>query len=186
MWATAVTTLLLMIDFYRPVGRSEEMERMLFFFVIPALVILLILRRPLRDFGFRLGDWRFGLPVTLAAAAAMTPVMVGVIRLSGEMAPYYRHLVAGLPWNTFLQLFGWEFTFRGWLLFTYLEKYGDDAIWLQAVPFALAHLTKPPVETLTTLFGGVAFGWLAWRTRSFLYPFLLHWYLFTLVVWLAR
>ena len=38
----------------------------------------------------------------------------------------------------------------------------------------LAHLGKPAVETLTTVFGGYAFGWIAWRTRSFLYPVLIH------------
>ncbi len=75
--------------------------------------------------------------------------------------------------------------FRGWILFAYLQRYGDDALWLQAVPFALAHLAKPQVETLTTIFGGFLFGWVAWRTRSFLYPFLIHWYIFTLVVWLS-
>ncbi len=183
--ATVVSTLLLIVDFYRPAGRNEELERMLLFFVVPALVIVLGLRQPLGKYGFRLGNWRLGLPLTVAAAAALTPIIVWVMRGSAQMSAYYAHLVAGLPWNTFLQLFGWEFTFRGWLLFAYLEAYGEDALWLQAAPFALAHLAKPQLETLTTIFGGFAFGWLAWRSESFLYPFLIHWYLFTLVVWLS-
>jgi Type II CAAX prenyl endopeptidase Rce1-like len=55
---------------------------------------------------------------------------------------------------------------------------------VHAVPFALAHLTKPPLETLSTIFGGMAFWWVAWRTRSFVYPFLIHLYimLFTALV----
>ncbi len=56
---------------------------------------------------------------------------------------------------------------------------------LQAVPFALAHLTKPPLETLSTIFGGIAFGWVAWRTRSFIYPFLIHWFVTTVVILVA-
>jgi membrane protease YdiL (CAAX protease family) len=74
-------------------------------------------------------------------------------------------------------MLGWEYLFRGWILFTYGKKYGPDAIWLQAVPFALAHLTKPGIETISTIFGGFAFGWIAWRTKSFLYPFLIHWFI---------
>jgi uncharacterized protein len=44
------------------------------------------------------------------------------------------------------------------------------------------HIGKPEIETLSTIFGGFAFGWIAYRTRSFLYPFLIHWYIFTLIV----
>jgi membrane protease YdiL (CAAX protease family) len=75
-----------------------------------------------------------------------------------------------------LDLFGWEFLFRGWLLFGYTRKFGPDALWLQAVPFALAHIGKPELETLSTIFGGFAFGWVAWRTKSFVYPLIIHWF----------
>jgi membrane protease YdiL (CAAX protease family) len=52
---------------------------------------------------------------------------------------------------------------------------GAPAVVLQAVPFAMAHLGKPELETMTTVLGGMGFGWIAWRTDSFLYPFLIHW-----------
>ena len=44
---------------------------------------------------------------------------------------------------------------------------------------------KPEVETLSTIFGGFAFGWVAWRTKSFLYPFLIHWFIATLIIIVA-
>jgi len=84
-----------------------------------------------------------------------------------------------------VELFGWEFIWRGLVLFAYARAFGPGpAIFLQAVPFAFMHLGKPEVETLSTLFGGVAFGLIAWRTRSFLYPWLIHWFVvtFTLLV----
>ena len=58
------------------------------------------------------------------------------------------------------------------------------ALVLQAVPFTIAHLGKPELETLSCMFGGSALGYVAWRTRSFIYPFLIHWFLstFTLLV----
>jgi len=46
----------------------------------------------------------------------------------------------------------------------------------------MAHIGKPEIETLSTIFGGFAFGWVAWRTRSFLYPFLIHWFISTFII----
>lgn len=64
-----------------------------------------------------------------------------------------------------LELFGWGFFFRGFMLFALYCVAGPSAIVLQAVPFALAHLGKPPLETFTTIPGGTAFGWVTRRTR---------------------
>ncbi|MFM8875091.1 MAG: type II CAAX prenyl endopeptidase Rce1 family protein, partial [Anaerolineae bacterium] len=65
------------------------------------------------------------------------------------------------------------------------RKFGPDALWLHAVPFALAHLGKPEVETLSTIFGGFVFGWVALRTNSFLYAFLIHWFIGTFIIIVA-
>ena len=72
-------------------------------------------------------------------------------------------------------LFGWEFLFRGFLLFGMYRMIGPSAILLQAVPFAMAYIGKPELETLTTVLDGAGFGWLVWRTNSFFYPFLIQW-----------
>jgi membrane protease YdiL (CAAX protease family) len=45
------------------------------------------------------------------------------------------------------------------------------------IPFALMHVWKPEIEQLSTVLGGVFFGILAWRTKSFLYGWLLHWFM---------
>ena len=46
-------------------------------------------------------------------------------------------------------------------------------------------LGKPEIETLSTIFGGFAFGWIAWRTRSVVWPALVHLYIATLIVFVA-
>lgn len=79
----------------------------------------------------------------------------------------------------------WAFFFRGWILSTLGRKYGTDAIWLQAVPFALMHLGKPELEQLSTVIGGAFFGILAWRTNSFLWGWLLHWFIVVWVIMVA-
>ncbi len=182
---TIVSTLLLMVDAYHVITPFKVIDRTILYFVIPMFFIIVVFRESPRDYGFALGDWRAGLVLTLGGIALMTPIIWYLGSSDPTMQPYYEKQIAGLPWSTYLDLFGWEFIFRGWILFGYARKFGPEALWLQAVPFALAHIGKPEIETFSTIFGGFAFGWVAYRTRSFVYPFLIHWYIFTLTVLVA-
>jgi membrane protease YdiL (CAAX protease family) len=181
---TVVSTLLLIVDAYHGLTPVKSYDRLILYLVIPLAIILLVFREHPRLYGLTVGDWRAGVLLTLCAAVLITPVLWLIVR-GGSMQSYYGTQIAGLPWSTLLELVGWEFFFRGFILFAYARRFGPDALWLQAVPFALAHIGKPEIETLSTIFGGFAFGWLAYRTRSFVYPFLLHWYIATLTILLA-
>jgi membrane protease YdiL (CAAX protease family) len=182
---TIVSTILLMIDHYHKLTPVKEIDRTILYLLVPLVFIIFVFRESPRNYGFALGDWKAGLVIVLGGVLLMTPMIWVLGRGDTAMQSYYDSLTANLPWNTFLDLFGWEFIFRGWILFGYARKFGPDALWLQAVPFAVAHIGKPEVETLSTIFGGFAFGWAAWRTRSFVYPFFIHWYIFTLVILVA-
>jgi membrane protease YdiL (CAAX protease family) len=192
---TIVSTLLIMFDWYN-IGfqyireslwwfPNKGLERVFIYFLIPMVISLFIFRDDPRKNGFTLGDWKAGIVLTLLGILLIAPVLWLVSRGDGTMQSYYQDELDGLPWNTFIDLFGWEYIFRGWLLFGYARKFGPEAIWLQAVPFAIAHVTKPAVETFSTIFGGFAFGWVAWRTKSFLYPFLIHWFVSSFVILVA-
>jgi membrane protease YdiL (CAAX protease family) len=207
-WKIAVlvasSTTLLLIDFYHPdlvpwrkivfFGRTitpgwlnvpaTYLDGLLLYLVIPIAITLLIFRDNPGNYGFSLGDWRLGLALTAGSILVIAPILWLVTRTNSTMQNYYRGQVSGLPWNMFIDLFGWEFFFRGWLLFGLGRKFGAEALWLQAVPFALAHIGKPEIETLSTIFGGFAFGWVAWKTKSFFWPFLIHWFVasFTILV----
>ncbi len=180
---TILSTLLLMVDAYHTLTASKLYDRTLLYLVIPLAVILLVFRENPARYGMALGDWKAGLVLTALGIVLIAPVL-WLVAHGGAMRSYYEPQLNGLPWNTFLDLFGWEFLFRGFLLFAYSRRFGPEALWLQAVPFALAHIGKPEVETLSTIFGGFAFGWVAYRTRSFVYPFLIHWFVasFTILV----
>jgi membrane protease YdiL (CAAX protease family) len=182
---TIVSTLLLIVYYYHPITPSDGLNQTILFLFVPLIFILLVFRESPRDYGFTLGDWRAGLVITLGGIVLMTPIIWFLAKLDPTAESYYKGMTSNLPWSTFLQIFGWEYLFRGWILFGYARKFGPDALWIQAVPFALMHLGKPEIETLSTIFGGFAFGWIAYRTRSFLYPFLIHWYIFTLIVLVA-
>jgi membrane protease YdiL (CAAX protease family) len=182
---TILSTLLITIDYYYSPTGYNHFDSILLYIFIPALTILLVFREPLSEFGFKVGDWKAGIPLTVLGCLLMAPVIWYLGSHNASMGDYYQFSFEGLVWKRGLEMFGWEFIFRGWLLFGYAKKYGADALWLQSVPFAVAHLGKPSIETLSTIFGGFAFGWIAWRTGSFLYGFLIHWFIGVMIVFVS-
>lgn len=181
---TVVSTLLLIADAYHRFTASKSLDRLILYGAVPLIIILVIFRENPRDYGLGLGEWKAGVLLTVVAAVIVAPVL-WLTAHTAAMKEYYAPQLAGLPWNTLFELIGWEFFFRGFILFAYVRRFGPDAIWLQAVPFALAHVGKPEVEVISTIFGGFAFGWLAYRTRSFVYPLLLHWFVASFTVLVA-
>jgi membrane protease YdiL (CAAX protease family) len=185
--AIVVSTLAMVVEHYHHIFAYKAYDRLLLYLGLPLLVILLVFRESPAGYGFRLGDWRAGLALTVMGCVGMALVMPFVAR-TGEFRNYYAprvHSAIPLPLNAALDLFGWEFLFRGFLLFALYPVCGPYAIVIQAVPFTIAHFGKPELETLSCIFGGSAFGYVAWRTRSFVYPFLIHWFLTTFSVLLA-
>jgi membrane protease YdiL (CAAX protease family) len=182
--ATILGTLLLITDAYHQFTPWKWLDRTFLYLLIPLAVIMVVFQDPPSSYGMVVGDWRAGLLLLGAGAVVATPVVWFGAR-SAPFVAYYRGDLQGLPFNTLLDLAGWEFFFRGFLLFAYAGHFGPDAIWLQAMPFALAHIGKPEMEALSTIFGGLLFGWMAYRTRSVLYPLLLHWFVGTLAILVA-
>lgn len=182
---TIASTLLLMVDYYHRLTQFKYWDRVILYLVVPLVIIVFLFRENPKEYGFGLGDWKAGLIITALGVLFMAPIIYYLGSGDESMRAYYQPYLNGLPWTTFLDLIGWEFLFRGWILFGYLRKFGPESLWLQAVPFAIMHNGKPEIETLSTIFGGFAFGWVAWRTKSFLYPFLIHWFIATFIIVVA-
>lgn len=183
---TIFSTIVLMVDWYTLVTTgSKAIDRILLYFVLSLLLIIFVLRKSPAEYGFTFGEWKAGLALTLIGVLVSSPIIWWAVQRPNMQAYYGNTLSPLTPLLTFADLIGWEFLFRGLFLFGYARAFGANALWLHAVPFAFAHLGKPPLETLSTLFGGFIFGLVAWRTKSFVYPFLIHWYIFTLIVVLA-
>ncbi len=179
---TIVSTLLIMADYYYSPTSRNYLDSILLFVIVPLGITIFVFKEKPADYGFKLGDWKTGLLLTFLGLLFMGPIIWFLGTRNSGMQGYYSYSQEGLIWKKALELFGWEYLFRGWILFGYARKYGPDALWIQAVPFAVAHLGKPEVETLSTIFGGFAFGWVAWRTGSFVYSFLIHWFIAALIV----
>ena len=144
-------------------------------FLIPVAVLLLLLRRRPAEIGLGLGNWRLGLVVT---ALYIPVVTVGCWLLSaqpGFQDQYPNFEPASNDWSVFLvyQLMalaywiGWEYLWRGFVLFGTAPTFGRMAIVIQMVPFAVLHLHKPPAEAFLSVIGGLLLGVLVWRCRSF-------------------
>jgi membrane protease YdiL (CAAX protease family) len=144
--------------------------------IVPLLVVVIAFRdRPSR-YGLRIGDRRAGAAIAVAGCVVMTPVLLALARVPAFAAYYAPQgtTAAGVVLTTALEVIPAEFFFRGFLLFALLRVIGPFAVVVATLPFAFIHLGKPEVETLSTLLGGLAYGWLDWRTGSVLYSGLAH------------
>lgn len=195
--AIAVATFVLLLDLSRTLSpetlladgrtaaamRAIAIERAVLFGLVPLAVVRLAFRdRPSR-YGLTLGDWRVGLPLSALGALAMTPIVLWFARWP-DVGAYYAASVdsiGGLVVTNALDLIAAEFLLRGFLMLTLLRAIGPIAILVAAMPFAFAHVGKPDLEVLSTLIGGLAYGWLAWRTRSILWGSIAHVYILVLV-----
>ena len=95
---------------------------------------------------------------------------------SPEFQSSYPHYTpAATDWQIFLiyhafflfYWIGWEYLWRGFVLFGTAHTFGLYAIFVQMVPFALLHADKPLAEAFLSIVGGLALGALVWRCRSF-------------------
>ncbi|MCB0716945.1 MAG: CPBP family intramembrane metalloprotease [Bacteroidetes bacterium] len=144
-------------------------------FVIPVALLRLWKRRSWSELGLGLGDWK----LALTLGAAYLPIVVaGTFFLSAHadfQAAYPHYQGAAVNWKFFvvyelLFLFywvGWEYLWRGFVLFGTARTFGYLAIFVQAMPFAILHMQKPLPEGLLSIVGGIALGALVWRCRSY-------------------
>jgi membrane protease YdiL (CAAX protease family) len=60
------------------------------------------------------------------------------------------------------------------MLFGLEKKFGYYTVLIQMIPFVILHNGKPFLETFGAIFGGIALGILALRTRSIYYCIVIH------------
>lgn len=138
----------------------------------------------LNNLGVSFGDLRFGLLTVLGISIVAIPILF--------FATQSHDLQLTYPWSgewagkTLAKLFLWmalysiyylsyEFFYRGFIL-----KAGEKfftpqlCMYLQVLFSVMIHLGKPLPETLAAVPAGFLFGWLAIKTKSLIYPVLLH------------
>ncbi|MFT4704261.1 MAG: hypothetical protein ACI81R_001957 [Bradymonadia bacterium] len=146
------------------------------YFVIPAFVVVFVLKESLRDYGFRirgaLDDWW----IYAIFLAVMLPT---VLIVSGDAHfqdtyPFYRMSPGESWWPNMMrwQLLYWlqfltlEFFFRGFMVHGTKHRLGSLSVFVMMVPYCMIHFGKPLPETLGAIIAGVVLGALSLKTRS--------------------
>jgi hypothetical protein len=144
-------------------------------FILPIIALRAFYGRSAEEMGLGLGNWRLA---SLIAGLYLPLVLVATWILSDSSAfqEQYPHLAgAKRDWTVFLiyellflfYWFGWEYLWRGFVIFGTVHTLGLYSIFVQAIPFAALHVDKPWPEALLSVVGGIALGALVWRCRSF-------------------
>jgi membrane protease YdiL (CAAX protease family) len=156
-----------------------------FYFVIPALWITFRWQESLTDYGLKL-SLEPGFAKLFGAVIAVMLPLVYLMSLTGSFAAKYPFLrihdnepyigTTLLIWELiyFVQFFGLEFFFRGFLVHSLKPTFGIYSIFVMTVPYCMIHFGKPPAETLSAIAAGVFLGWLSYRNGNIWLGLLLH------------
>lgn len=170
------STLFMILNFHHKIGEFW-ISSFIYFSIFPILTILILLRKNPLDFGLRLGDYKVWIPYTLIFLAIAIPILYFTSDVS-SVERYYSHRGSFDLLNYALKIavymLGWEFLFRGFMLFGLKEKFKEGSILIQMVPFALLHLGKPEIETISTIFSGIIWGYICYRGNSFWPAYIMH------------
>ncbi|MGO9111753.1 MAG: CPBP family intramembrane glutamic endopeptidase [Thermoguttaceae bacterium] len=151
---------------------------------IPALVIKLVLRERIVDYGLNFrgifrSSWLY---------LVMFLFMIGPLALVSQTEafqakyPFY-HLQRGEPFWPRLwiwemayigQFFALEFFFRGFMVHGLRQRFGVYAIFVMTVPYCMIHFGKPMAETFGAIGAGVILGFMSLKTRSIWFGACLH------------
>jgi membrane protease YdiL (CAAX protease family) len=144
--------------------------------VLPAVVVLVVFREKLTDYGVGVrgvaADW----PVYLAFAAVMVPLvyLCSALPRFQDVYPFYRvaspaEVGAGLVrWELAyaLQFVALEFFFRGFLVHGTKHRFGAYAVFLMVIPYCMIHFHKPFAECVGSILAGVGLGVVSLVTKS--------------------
>ena len=145
------------------------------FLVVPAILVRVVFRERLRDYGLNLAIKRQHWWLYLGMFAVVFPIVLYAATRTDFQAvyPFYRgafQATAGaiLAWEIayLAQFFALEFFFRGFLVLGLGRVIGRASIWLAMIPYCMIHYHKPPLEAFAAIVAGVVLGEVAYRTRS--------------------
>lgn len=151
--------------------------------LVPLGVIVLVLREAPGEWGFRLkGQWRQVRPYVLLMAV-MVPVLLLVSFSQPFQAKYPLYSLAAeggwhfWGWQLFygLQFLGLEAFFRGFMLFGLWARLGWYSVPVMVIPYTMVHFGKPTAEVFAAIVAGFVLGYLAIKSRSFVWGWFLHW-----------
>lgn len=153
------------------------------FGLIPILVILIVFRIPLSNLGTNTDQMIKSLIWWIPSAVLVVIINYFAARKKSHLSQYPQIrakrwdsglvILSALSWITYLV--GYEFLFRGFLLFSCLESFGYwPAIVINISLYSLAHLPKGTRETVASVFFGFVLSYVSIELGSFWFAFFVH------------
>jgi membrane protease YdiL (CAAX protease family) len=147
------------------------------YFVVPALVVKLVFRERLSDYGLKVRGLFKAWPLYVGLLAIMIPLVWLVSHSPRFLVTYPMYGVgrdAVLPRESYLffelvyalQFCTLEFFFRGFLVHGTKHRFGVGSVFVMTVPYCMIHFQKPLPECCASIVAGIALGLVSLKTRS--------------------
>lgn len=156
----------------------------LLFLIIPLIILKFNRTYSLKDYGFNFSGFSLGLKTILFSFPFIFIISWIVSK------DYNSSRVLEFSYNSkelliyFLiqavYLFCWEFFCRGYILNEF-KKITEYYLFIHLFPYVFLHYGKGFLETYSSIFGGIFLGILTIRTGSFVYGFLIHYFLISVL-----
>ena len=168
-------TLFMILHEYHPIG-NFWISSVVYFALCPLATILIVLRKNPMDFGLRIGNLRLWSVYSLIFLLIAIPILYFSSDVSSVVKYYSRRNTDLFRYAVEMAIYfiGWEFLFRGFMLFGLKKRFREGSILIQMIPFALLHLGKPEVETISTIISGIIWGYICYRGNSFWPAYIMH------------
>ena len=158
---------------------------MTFYFVIPVLFVKFVQKRNLSDIGIAFAIEKGFLKLLFFCIAVMLPIVYWMSLTSSFSGKYpFLKVYNGDPylgstliiWELvyFLQFFGLEFFFRGFLVHSLKPSLGFYSILVMTVPYSMIHFQKPMPEAFAAIFAGIFLGWISYKNGTIWLGLVLH------------
>lgn len=156
----------------------------LFYFIIPVLVIKLVFKERVSDYGLRIRGAFKDYWLYIVMLVVMLPLVWYFSGTSSFQAryPFYslyagEGLTADFWWWELLyfsQFFTLEFFFRGYMTLGLRHRFGYYSVFVMMIPYCMIHFGKPMPETIGAIMAGVVLGTVSLKSRSVLLGVLIH------------
>lgn len=155
-----------------------------FYFVVPVLVIKIIFKENLSDYGLK---WKGAFKdywLYIVMLCVMVP-LVGFFSTTAsfqarypfyELSPGEKLYPDFWSWEAlyFLQFFALEFFFRGFMVHGMKHRFGFYSVFIMTIPYCMIHFGKPLPETIAAIAAGIVLGTLSLKSRSILLGVCIH------------
>jgi membrane protease YdiL (CAAX protease family) len=156
----------------------------LFYFVLPVILIQIVFREKLSDYGLKWKGAFKDMRLYLIMLCVMIPLVLYFSSTQSfqsrypfyELRPGEKLYPEFMLWEIlyFLQFFALEFFFRGFMVHGLKNRFGFYSVFVMVIPYCMIHFGKPFPETLAAIIAGVVLGILSLKSRSILLGVLIH------------